>query len=141
MPKPRTINAAAPLSGTAGPQLAARFAKGLRDAGILLSPTNALALSMTMMVATPPNVQGIAAGHQEGLDWTSAQPAAGDRKLRLRDSLLSMDVSLTANPSHAVAWIASVKCTVRTNDPGALAEDLGASLGRVLGRNIERKPI
>ena len=36
-------------------------------------------------------------------------------------------------------WLASVACTIRTNDKGRVVETIGEQLGRVIGKDFETR--
>ncbi len=51
-----------------------------------------------------------------------------------------MSVTLVDNVATTQSWVATIECRVQTDDPTALAEDLGLKIGRAFGTN-GKKPL
>jgi hypothetical protein len=140
--KPIVVSVVTPVNEMANPALVQRFLDGVKAVGVTVAnsgPGNAV-LDMTISVS-PPNADGsgVAAGPYKGFGWMSGEPTSGRAAPRLLGSALSLDVEVTDVASKSLAWIGSLKCTVRGDDPAALAEGLGKIVGRSLGNSIDKR--
>ena len=52
-----------------------------------------------------------------------------------------MSAQLTDQKTATISWLASIKCTVSTEDPNALAEEIGEIIGRNVGQNFIKRPL
>ena len=59
----------------------------------------------------------------------------------MRSAALTISAIITDNVAISQSWVATIDCRVQTDDPGALAEFIGNTLGRAVGQNIDRKAI
>jgi hypothetical protein len=141
LPSTLALDSERPIADTTNPQLARRFASGLQSAGVAVSANGNVTLSLAVSVEAPSSGSSAAGGKYQGLDWTSGDPMGIGRNPSIRSAIMSLSVTLTSNSTAAVSWLATINCTVSTDDPGALAEDLGAIIGRAIGQNFGNRRI
>jgi hypothetical protein len=107
------------------------FIDGMVGAGAVADPASPLRLAVVFTISTP------ASGPQRGKVYNNFNWV--DEKGALVDTTGSM-VNLTAQvmniDTYSYVWIASAQCKVNVSDPGAVAADIGALIGRTLGRGV-----
>jgi hypothetical protein len=120
----------APAQAPENPKLAERFMDGLRSAGGQIDPGSPLRLNLIFTTATP------ASGPMQGqvynnFSWADQNGAFLDTSA----SVVRITAQVMDSSSYAYVWIATAQCTVTTRDSGAVAAELGALIGRTLGRS------
>jgi hypothetical protein len=120
----------APSQAPENQKLAGRFTDGLRSAGGQIDPGSPLRLNLIFTIATP------ASGPMQGqvydnFSWADQNGAFLDASA----SVVRITAQVMDTSSYAYVWIATAQCTVTTRDSGAVAAELGALIGRTLGRS------
>ncbi len=113
-------------------QLAESFLAGLRGAGAAIDPASPLRLTLVFTVTTP------ASGPMQGRAYNNF--SWGDEKGSFQDinaSVINVTGQVMDVSSFAYVWIVSAQCTVKVHDTGAVATELGALIGRTLGRDVQ----
>jgi hypothetical protein len=142
LPKPMVVMGATSMGNSPNPELTRRFVEGLQQAGVIVGDEGNVTLNIAVSVTAPHNGSNVVTGQYEGFDWVSGEPvAAGQRIPGIRSTNLSMSAVLADNVAITQSWLATIDCQVQTDDPGALAEDIGVLIGRAFGSNQERKRI
>jgi hypothetical protein len=143
LPKPLVVGSQRNLDDATNPQLARRFTDGLQQAGITLGDRGAnTTLSVAVSIATPPPDSNIAKGTYKGFNWVSGdQLPPGTRVPGILSATLSISAVLADTTAATQSWVATIDCKVQTDDPGALAQYIGSTIGRVMGQNTDRKVI
>ncbi len=128
VPLPVTIALAeAPVN----PGLANQFIAGLRYAGAQIDQTSPLRLDMVFTVATP------ASGPLQGTVYNNFTWAdQGGSLVDVNASTVNLMAHLVDTTSYAYIWIATAQCTIKVRDGAAVASELGAFIGRTLGRDV-----
>lgn len=130
--------------------LAARFKAGLRRAGIAVTGTANVQLTLRVTMTgrdglddaapAPPSDPGFSWGNG-GTDpqlpgesqFGRSRPAPGPVTVRLR-------AEIRRSPADPVAWVATLQCARNGSDDRQLAYDIGTVLGGAIGRRVGRKP-
>ena len=139
LPAPTTVSVNQPVTDDANPALAQQFLNGVQSAGVTVVPPgqgNTL-VDMTFNVTAG---AGAASNTFKGFGWMSGMQAPSGAANALPGSMVSISIEATNLTNQSLAWIGTLKCTVRTGDGSALAADLGAVVGRSLGRSFGEKP-
>jgi len=113
-------------------KLGEAFVNGLRDAGGVIDPASRLRLALVFTVATP------ASGPMQGRVYNNFSWA--DEKGSFQDvsaSVINLTGQVMDINSFAYVWIVSAQCTVKVSDTSAVAGELGALIGRSLGRDVQ----
>jgi hypothetical protein len=144
LPRPLTITASRGLDDTANPQLTQSFVDGLRRAGQQPGKTGnvSLALSAEVISASGQHIAPQRSGGSSSFsnfDWMNGMPSGPSGNPSLRGAQLTMSVQLTDRKTSTISWLASIKCTVQTEDPNALAQELGEIIGRNVGQNFIKR--
>ena len=128
VPLPLTISLAeAPVN----PGLANRFLAGLQAGGAKVDPSSPLRLDLVFTVATPES------GPLKGTVYNNFSWAdQGGSLVDAKASTVNLMAHLVDRSSYAYVWIATAQCTVKVPDGGAVASELGAFIGRTLGREV-----
>ncbi|HTW27364.1 MAG TPA: hypothetical protein VME92_09575 [Acetobacteraceae bacterium] len=129
-----------PVTHTAqADQAVAAFASGLEAAGVSVDPQSTLRLSMALSIY-PPTIPGTnqpaSTGNFSDFHWmgtTASLPGGSPLGAKLDAAVLVLD-----SVGAQFAWIASISCTVETDDGLALARDIGYRVGQAMGRNIDQ---
>jgi hypothetical protein len=141
LPSPLSVALQTSVDNSANPDLARQFVNGLRQVGVNVTQDGNTTLSMAVSVvpaaATPNNLVG---GTYKGFDWVSGQPTPG-AGTTISGSSLSLSITLTDNAQSTQSWIATLQCSVQTDDSAVLAEDIGEIIGRNIGQNFDNKRI
>ena len=128
IPLPVTIAVA---EAPANPGLADRFMAGLRAGGAQVNQSSPLRLDLVFTLSTP------ASGPQQGTVYNNFTWAdQGGAFVDVNASIVNITVHVVDTASYAYVWIATAECTVKVRDGGAVATELGAFIGRTLGRNV-----
>ena len=128
------------VSTTTSSDLTRRFADGLRRAGVSIADEGNVTLNIGVSVTAPPTASNVTSGQFHGFEWiSSGRVEVGQRIPDLRSADLSMSAVLTENQAATQSWVATIDCRVQTDDPGALAEELGLIVGRAFGTNVQEK--
>ena len=140
--KPIAVSLVTPINERPDPALARRFLDGVQAAGVSVVDTgqgNAV-LDMTFSVSPTNNGgAGRAGGTYKGFGWMSGDTVTGQGAPDMRGSALALSIEVTDAASQSLAWIGSVNCTVRGDDPAALAEELGRVVGHSLGNSVDKR--
>lgn len=144
LPSPLTVAAERQLEDTANPALSQRFAQGLQSAGVRLGKTGNVTISLSAEV-TPPNAATAAptgpARTYSNFDWMSGENVTPGQHAALQGLQLTLSAQLTDNQTATISWLATINCTIQTNDAGALAEELGQEIGRTIGKGFLTAPL
>lgn len=110
-------------------ELGQRFIAGLQRGGVVMTgqPTTRLDIDSTL---TPPSGQS---RKYHGAGWAQDTPGSGASVV---SSTLQLGLTLTDIQTGEIIWIASLTCTVRTNDQGRVVESIGEQLGRSIGKDF-----
>ena len=136
--KGATITSSRGLQDTANPDLSSRFMEGVRRSGVRTGNSGGAVLTLSAEVVAPSGAHVIQSGRHSGFsnfDWMQRLPSSPEHTPLLRGATLTMSVQVSDKSSSSIAWIANVHCRVTTDDPGALAEELGMLIGSSLGKN------
>jgi hypothetical protein len=138
LPKPLTVSVVQPVSDDANPALAQQFLNGVQAGGITVVPANqgTTQLDMTFTVTPPAATTG---GVFRGFSWMSGLQAPGGANGALANSVISVSIEATNISSQSLAWIGTIKCTVHSTDPSALAEHFGELVARGLGKPMTQQ--
>ena len=128
--------------------LAAKFKAGMESAGLTVSgtPTAQLSLTATLQggsydAAPVPSADdafswmggGIQLQSPEETRFGRPSPNTPPRTLQLR-------VDVQPQSGGPVAWLATLRCTMQSNDEQQLAYDIGAVIGRAMGQRADQIP-
>jgi hypothetical protein len=140
LPKPLILGASKRISDTANPELTRRFVDGLRDAGLTISeqPNATLSIAVSVVPGKSSRVRG---GAYQGFEWMSGAPVQGDASHDIRSAMLSISATVVDTATASQSWVGTIDCTIRTNDPGGLAEFIGKTIGSAVGRNVSDRRI
>lgn len=142
LPKPMIVMGTSSIGDTANPQLTRRFVDGLQKAGVTVADQGNVTLSIAVSVTAPGTGSNVVSGQYKGFDWMSGEPVAPAQTIPgIRSTHLSLSAVLADNVAVTQSWVATIECQVQTDDPNALAEDIGTIIGRAIGTNLERRPI
>jgi hypothetical protein len=111
-------------------KLAQRFLDGLRSEGGQVDPASPLRLNLVFTITTP------AAGPMQGQSYNNFSWA--DQNGQFADisaGIVNVTAQVMDITSYAYVWVASAQCIVKVRDGGAVAAELGALIGRTLGRD------
>ena len=132
--KPLVASMELRIDSTANPELAKRFLLGIDGAGVSVVPkgqgTTTLDLSFLL--------HGKQQGTYRNLSWMRGSPMSGEVKSSLQGSHIDVTIYARDAVSRSLVWTGTIACTIQTNDMGMLAEELGAAVGRSLGRSIPK---
>lgn len=128
MPTPVTVAlAAAPEN----PRLAAQFVAALQASGARIDAGSPMRLTLLFTIATPQ--QGPLQGQVfNNFSWGDQ----GGNVIDIAASRLSLTAQVMDTSSYSYVWVASVQCTIKVRDAGALASELGTLIGRTLGQSV-----
>jgi hypothetical protein len=140
LPKPMVVSGATSIANSPNPELTRRFVEGLQRAGVTVAEEGGnVTLNIAVSVTGPPG-SSVKSGQYEGFGWVSGEPiAAGQTVPAIRSTILALSAVLSDDVAITQSWLATIDCKVQTDDPGELAEDLGYSIGRAFGSDMERK--
>jgi hypothetical protein len=132
--KPVVVSLEHRIDSTANPELAKQFLAGVQSAGVSVVPqgqgTTTLDLSFLL--------QGKRKGSYRDLNWMRGSAPSGDVKSSLQGSRIDVTVYARDAASRSLVWTGAITCTIQTDDMGALAEGLGATVGRSIGQSIPK---
>ncbi len=139
LPKPGTVSVAQPVSDVANPALAQEFLNGMQAAGLTVAAPGQsnIQIDATFTVTAP---AGATNATYKGFGWMSGTQMPSGGGTALPGTALSVSIEATNLGNQTLAWVGTINCTVRTNDPSALAADLGRGVARALGRSIQQQP-
>jgi hypothetical protein len=128
------------VSATTNSDLARRFADGLRHAGVSIADEGNVTLNIVVSVTAPPTASNVTSGQFHGFEWiSSGRVEVGQRIPDLRSADLSMSAVLSDKQAISQSWVGTINCRVQSDDPGALAEYLGLTIGRAFGTDAEKR--
>ena len=139
---PVTISVETPISSDANPQLGQRFLAGVQNGGVTVMPSGQGTTLLDMTFEVTPSANGGAGprgGAYKDFSWVSGEAAPGGGQWTLSGATVSVSIEATDIASQSLAWIGTVQCTIKVNDAGAVADDLGTVIGRWLGRQANSK--
>jgi hypothetical protein len=140
LPNPMVVMGATSVANSATPGLTRRFVEGLQRAGITVAEDGGNVTLNIAVAVTAPRGSNVQSGQYEGFNWVSGEPLdPGQRVPGIRSTTLSLSAVVSDNVAITQSWVATIECQVQTDDPGALAEDLGYAIGRAFGTNLDRK--
>lgn len=120
-----------PAQAPVNPKLTDSFMDGLRGAGGQVDPNSPFQLNLIFTVATP------ASGPMQGQVYNNFSWADQNGSfLDTSASVISITAQVMDTTSYAYVWIAAARCTIKVKDSGAVAAELGALIGRTLGRAV-----
>jgi len=122
------------IDSTANPELAKQFVAGLRsaDVSVVALGEGTTTLDLSFML------KGRHKGTYRDLSWMRGAPATGPVRASLQGSHLDATIYARDAASRSLAWTGAIACTVQTDDMNALAEGLGAAVGRALGQTVPK---
>jgi hypothetical protein len=129
------------VSDAANPALFQQFIAGLRRAGVATANNGQgnTHLSLTFKVTqSATGSSGPTTGTYSDFSWVTGENAPSAQQFNIRGATLSLTAEATDIKSQSLAWIGTLKCTVMDADPNIVAEDLGNTVGRSIGRSKER---
>jgi len=128
VPLPLTIALA---QSPTNPELAKYFLAALGTSGTQVDPAAKLRLSLVFTIATA------ASGPLQGSIYNNFSWADQDgASIDLTASTMDIAAQLVDTSSYAFVWIASARCVLKVHDVAAVATEIGALIGRTIGRNI-----
>ncbi|HET6608705.1 MAG TPA: hypothetical protein VFG62_18665 [Rhodopila sp.] len=134
--KPYVVALEHPIDSTANPGLAKAFLDGVQSAGPTVVPkgrgTTDLDLSFLMRSAKGKP------GTYKTLSWLRSEPAPKGIQSMLRGSHVDVTIYARDASSHALAWTATISCTIQTDDPTELAQGLGKIVGQSFGQTLPK---
>ncbi len=113
------------------PALAEHFLAGLRAGGAQIDPSSPLRLGLVFTLATASSSPGQGSVYNN-FTWADQGGALAD----INASTVTITANLVDSSSAAYVWIGSARCIIKVSDGGAVATELGAFIGRTLGRNV-----
>ena len=122
------------IDSTANPELAKQFLTGIQSAGVSVVPTGQGTTKLDLSFL----LRGKQKGTYRDLTWMRGSPASGEMKSSLQGSHLKVTIYARDAASLSLVWIGTIACTVETDDMGALAEGLGAAVGRSMGQLLRK---
>jgi hypothetical protein len=135
--KPIVISLTHRLDSTANPELAKQFLAGIQGAGVSVVPagqgTTTLDLSFLL--------HGKRKGTYHDLTWMRGSPASAELNSSLQGSHIDVTIYARDAASRGLVWTGVISCTIQSSDGGALAEGLGAAVGRSLGQSIPKRAL
>jgi hypothetical protein len=132
--KPVLVSMGHRIDSTANPELAKQFLTGIQGAGVSVVPTGQGTTKLDLSFL----LRGKQKGTYRDLTWMRGSQASGEMKSSLQGSHLNMTIYARDAASLSLVWTGIVACTVQTDDMGALAEGLGAAVGRSLGQSLRK---
>jgi hypothetical protein len=138
LPKPLTISVVQPVSDDANPGMAQHFLSGVQATGLTVVPPNqgSTQIDMTFAVTPPAAATG---GVFKGFSWMSGLQAPGNGSGALAGSVVSVSIEATNTADQSLSWVGTIKCTLNSTDPLAVAEHFGELVGRSLGKSINQQ--
>lgn len=141
LPAPLVVGASRRITDAPNPELARRFTEGLRKAGVAVSEQPNATLSIAVSVRTAPHSR-VQSGSYNSLEWMSGVPGAPDAQAPgLQAASLSISAVLADKAQNSQSWVATIDCKVQTDDAGTLAQFMGETIGRAIGKQIDGRPI
>ena len=111
--------------------MANNFLTGLRSAGARIDQSSTLRLDLVFTVTTP------ASGPLQGTVYNNFTWAdQGGALVDINASTVNLMAHLVDTSSYAYIWIATAQCTIKVRNGAAVANELGAFIGRTLGRDV-----
>jgi hypothetical protein len=141
MASPAIVWFTTPVSSTANPKMSAKFLDGLRGAGVTIADQGNTLLNIAISVEPPAGGgQGPTPGTYSDFSWVSGEGLAAAGTTTIQGAVLSLSAQAMNTANQGLAWVGTINCTIMTNDPAALAQSLGAGIGRMLGKTTDRRP-
>ena len=144
LPSPLVIAAERPLQDAPNPELTQRFVAGMRAAGAELGQSGNVTASMSAEVTPPTSALATRSRGPSrtysNFDWMMGEPGTSTHP-DMTGSVLMMSMQLMDNASATISWLATIQCTIQTNDAGALAEELGRAIGGAVGKGYVSRPL
>jgi hypothetical protein len=131
LPSPLRVHPGKPIAEFNDPGLARRFFGGMQQEGISVAKAGNARLTTTFSIIAPRSY-GLPGGSQPGFDW-----ASNGHRIRSAD-LVALAI-LSDDREYTHSWLVTIECKIATDDPGALAEYLGRTVGRSIGKDIDEK--
>ncbi len=140
LPSPPAVQFNAGTDDSNQARIAQWFLGGMRDAGVTVDQQAPVQMNVAASV-TPPGAGARAAaqpGTYYGFGWAAdLSPGAAP----IRAGTLTLSVSITDLASATIDWTGTLTCTIATDDKAQLARDIGALIGRTLGRSFVNRRI
>jgi len=141
LPAPLVVGASRRITDAPNPELAQRFVAGLREAGVIVSEQPNATLSIAVAVRTAPRSQ-IKSGTYNSFEWMNGVLGAPKGQSQgLRTASLSISAVLADKAQSSQSWVATIDCKVQTDDAGELAQFMGETIGRAIGRQIDGRSV
>lgn len=137
---PVVVSVETPIGSDANPQLAQRFLNGVQGGGVAVAPAGQGTTLIDMTFRVSPSASGgagPAGGAYKDFSWVSGEAAPGGGQWTIRGATVSVSIEATDIATQSLAWIGTLNCTIKSDDAGAVAQDLGFVIGRWLGRPTE----
>jgi len=135
--KPIVVSLAHQLDTTANPELAKHFLAGLQEAGVSVVPVGKGTTSLDLSFL----LHGKRKGTYHDLTWMRGSEASAEMKSSLQGSHIDLTIYARDVASQSLVWTGVMACTIQTDDGGAFAQGLGATVGRALGQSIPKKTL
>jgi hypothetical protein len=129
--------------------LAAQFKAGMQSAGVAVSGTPTVRLSLTVALNGGTDDAAPVPSSDNSFSWMSGgiRPQAPDQTQfgRASQDTPPVTVQLRADvrpeSGGPVAWVATLRCAMQGNDEQRLAYDIGVVIGRAIGRRADQVPL
>ena len=136
LPKPTTVSWTLIDETPTNQSLLQRFGAGLRESGIGMGSDGNVVLKMSFTLTPAPG--NPAAGRLVNFNWADPANWSSGTVPSIVGSVLDFNAVVVEADSGQMDWIATGRCTVRTEDNGAIAEQIGRFVGRSLGSDSQR---
>lgn len=130
-----------PIEATSNPGLAEHFLTGLQSSGITVVPTGQGTTTLDLSFLLQGSHGGVKPGAYRDLNWMRSEQLDGKVKSELRGSRLDVTIYGRDAKSRSLVWTGAINCTIQTDDANALAEGLGAEVGKALGKSVPQRVI
>ena len=110
------------------------FLEGLQRGGLVTTGRSNTRLSLVTMVSAP-KAYG-PDGRYHGAGWARDTSASAQSVV---SATLNMALTLIDLQTHETIWVATLSCTILTDDKVSVVETIGELLGRAIGKDFEAR--